>query len=75
MLDFALQPDLTVCVAWAKSACQFLCLYLYGMMTIKQKSLWEQWDIDIIHDEKIKETVHALFNRIENLAAGIRDLQ
>lgn len=47
------------------------------MMTIKQKSLGEQLDInlDIIQDEKTKETIHALFNLIENQASSIRNLQ
>src|SRR4030067_1664007 len=47
------------------------------MITIKQKSLWEQLNInlDTIQDEKIKETIQALFNLIENQAASIRDLQ
>src|SRR4030066_814938 len=47
------------------------------MITIKQKSLWEQLNInlDTIQDEKIKETIHALFNLIENQAASIRNLQ
>ena len=46
-------------------------------MTIKQKSLLEQLDInlDTLQDEKIKETIHALFNLIENQAANIRNLQ
>ena len=45
-------------------------------MTIKQKSLLEQLDInlDTLQDEKIKETIHALFNLIESQAANIRDL-
>lgn len=47
------------------------------MITIKQKSLWEQLNIhlDTIQDEKIKETIQALFNLIENQAASIRNLQ
>src|SRR4030065_791216 len=47
------------------------------MMTIKQKSLLEQLDInlDTLQDEKIKETIHALFNLIESQAANIRNLQ
>lgn len=47
------------------------------MITIKQKSLWEQLNIhlDTIQDEKIKETIQALFNLIENQAASIRSLQ
>lgn len=47
------------------------------MITIKQKSLWEQLNInlDTIQDEKIKETIQALFNLIENQAACIRNLQ